>query len=283
MHIIVLGAANIDYLGVAETSPVPGVSNPGRIGTSLGGVARNVAENLARLGCHVSLCTALGDDHAGRLLRENAAMHDITLHAHPASATSSYIAIFGPDGEDIIGIADTGALESIDEAGLDMFTSQASFGDIVVIEGNLPAFLLEEVFKTATGGQIYADAVSPEKAGRLYPFLGHIDVLKATEEEVEALGGAEHILSQGTTLYMSRGKAGVTHVNTGRTMRLDDLKVVRTQGAGDALLAGIIYGELKGVDALRYGMAAAALTLKSPDAVSPSLTVKMLEKEARHI
>ena len=47
-------------------APVPGSSNPARMSTGFGGVARNVAENLARLGVPVALVSRVGDDDSGR-------------------------------------------------------------------------------------------------------------------------------------------------------------------------------------------------------------------------
>ena len=61
--IIVIGGANIDISAKYISSvAAAGDSNQGQISTSAGGVARNIAENLARLGSAVQLITGLGDD-----------------------------------------------------------------------------------------------------------------------------------------------------------------------------------------------------------------------------
>ena len=65
-HLLVIGAASIDTKGRADQSIQTGTSTPGAIRISLGGVARNIAENLARLGEEVILLSAVGDDDAGR-------------------------------------------------------------------------------------------------------------------------------------------------------------------------------------------------------------------------
>ena len=54
-HVLVIGAAGLDTKGHAHGSLRTGTSNPGTIRISFGGVARNVAENLARLGERVVL------------------------------------------------------------------------------------------------------------------------------------------------------------------------------------------------------------------------------------
>ncbi len=53
--VVVIGAAGVDIVGRLESDLHEGSSNPARIRTTFGGVARNVAENLARLGQAVIL------------------------------------------------------------------------------------------------------------------------------------------------------------------------------------------------------------------------------------
>ena len=47
---LVIYAAGVDIVGAQEGGLQLGISNPSKIRTSFGGVARNVVENLARLG-----------------------------------------------------------------------------------------------------------------------------------------------------------------------------------------------------------------------------------------
>ena len=69
--VLVIGAASLDLKGHASGALHPGASSPSLVRQSVGGVARNVAENLARLGVNVALMTAIGDDAIGQtVLRE---------------------------------------------------------------------------------------------------------------------------------------------------------------------------------------------------------------------
>jgi len=62
-RVLVVGAAGLDLKVRPRTAEVAlGRSNPGEIRWGWGGVARNMAENLARLGTEVQLITAVGDD-----------------------------------------------------------------------------------------------------------------------------------------------------------------------------------------------------------------------------
>jgi acarbose 7IV-phosphotransferase len=55
--------------------------------------------------------------------------------------------------------------------------------------------------------------------------------------------------------------------------------VVDTNGAGDAFLAGTVYGELRGLpieDSLRMGARVAALAVQSPDLAPPAAAIAAL-------
>ena len=66
-RVIVIGGANVDIKGRASGTFVATTSNPGEVTVSVGGVGRNIAENLARLGIEVSLLTVLGNDSNSQL------------------------------------------------------------------------------------------------------------------------------------------------------------------------------------------------------------------------
>ncbi|MGQ9814624.1 MAG: PfkB family carbohydrate kinase, partial [Candidatus Roseilinea sp.] len=72
-EILVIGAANLDIKGRLFAPAVASSSNSCAIRTSFGGVARNIADNLARLGVPVTLLTAVGNDFAGQNILDSAA------------------------------------------------------------------------------------------------------------------------------------------------------------------------------------------------------------------
>ena len=87
--IAVVGAANIDVGGRSFSPLVSGDSNPGVIRSSLGGVGRNIAHNLALLGVPVKLVTALGDDDGARRVRESCRALGIDLLARTVSGAAA--------------------------------------------------------------------------------------------------------------------------------------------------------------------------------------------------
>ena len=95
-YIAGIGAANVDIRGRSERKLIMGDSNPGTLYTTLGGVCRNICENLARLGSNVKLVTVVGDDENGRsILRgcEAAGIDMSHTHVLEGERSSSYISL----------------------------------------------------------------------------------------------------------------------------------------------------------------------------------------------
>ena len=61
-YIAGIGGANMDIHCKSDRQLIMRDSNPGSLQTSLGGVCRNICENLARLGESVRLITVVGYD-----------------------------------------------------------------------------------------------------------------------------------------------------------------------------------------------------------------------------
>ncbi len=70
-YILVLGASIVDIFGFCGRSYAQRDSIPGHIKISFGGVCRNIAENLARVGVNTQFISTLGDDENGKSILEN--------------------------------------------------------------------------------------------------------------------------------------------------------------------------------------------------------------------
>ena len=67
---LLIGGSNVDYIATSRDKLQKRVSNIGEVSISFGGVMRNIAENLARLGNKIEFITAIGDDANGREMRK---------------------------------------------------------------------------------------------------------------------------------------------------------------------------------------------------------------------
>ncbi|HET7815850.1 MAG TPA: PfkB family carbohydrate kinase, partial [Candidatus Baltobacteraceae bacterium] len=116
MSVVCIGGASVDRKYSLLSELQPGTSNPVKARRNFGGVARNVAENVARLGVPVSLFSVIGNDENGVALLEDAERSGIDTNLvlrDSAAVTPEYAAIVSPAGELIAGLADMRAVETI--------------------------------------------------------------------------------------------------------------------------------------------------------------------------
>ncbi len=294
MNILVIGGSNIDVYGLIPGPLKMKDSNLGKIYTSPGGVGRNILENLARLQLKPRFVTAIGNDHNGHdLINQLTALgvETQTLIVEK-QITPTYLAILDSERDMLIAVNDMDTLKSLDVRFLKETPTVAKWikeADCIVADTNLEAtvlaYLAEEVKKP-----LYVDAISSTKAMKLVPLLNHITVLKCSRREAEALAGisvssqpiekiGRSILEKGVgELFLTDGANG-SYSFKGKTIahhRAFPVEVVSTSGAGDAFFSGVIYAKAHNLDALKYGSAAAKLTLQSPLTNSPLLSPQVL-------
>ncbi|MFL6706927.1 MAG: PfkB family carbohydrate kinase, partial [Massilia sp.] len=146
-----IGAANLDRKLRSIATLTMGTSNPARQDEAFGGVARNIAENLARLGAPVSLATAVGDDAAGRALLAHAQDAGIDTGATlvlPKTCSGTYTAVLDEHGEMLVALADMALYDQISPACLAGQDAHRPLPALTVADLNLPldtvTYLLEE-------------------------------------------------------------------------------------------------------------------------------------------
>lgn len=298
-RVVVVGGANVDVKARTIQAAVPGTSNPGVTAQAPGGVARNVAENLARLGVPASLVSVVGRDALGDwLLRETeAAGVDVraVLRA-PDVTTGTYTAVLDASGELLVAVAAMAAVEALTPAALQERRGVLRGAAWVVADGNLPEASLAHLLSLAAeaGAAVVFEPVSVPKAARLRPALAAGLVPQAVTPNVPELGAllgravpdepealqaaAAELHAQGVRLvWVRRGAAGSLLSGPDGVTELPALpaEVRDVTGAGDAMLAAFLAALASGLppaEAARHGHAAAALTVESDHAVSPTLT-----------
>ncbi|GAA5155740.1 PfkB family carbohydrate kinase [Nocardioides marinquilinus] len=273
-----MGGTNVDVVARPGAAPVAATSNPGRVAVTAGGVGRNVAENLARLGTPTALVSAVGDDAHGRLAIEATAAAGVDVGpvvTVPGARTGCYVALLDDDGELVGAVSDMTC--PLRPADLDVALVAAA--DLVVLDGNLDPDTLAAAFDAARG-PVVLDPVSVPKAARLAAALGgrRLRLLSGGDAELAPLADVRADLvwerrgADGSTL---RGEALRRPVETAAL----PVEVVDVTGAGDAMLAAWCHATLAGADPLEaaaYGHAAAALTVGGDRTVRPDLTDELV-------
>jgi len=298
MKVACIGAMHLDVKARVIGEAHPGSSNPAVAVRTPGGVAGNVARNLGRLGLPVTLFSIVGDDAAGHsLLGElHAASVDTSGVQHSnGPPTASYLAILDRDGRLLIAAADMEVYEALDPAWADRVGPGLGKFEAWVIDANLPAATIARLLRYAGKALLVADPVSVAKAPRLAASLPRLDVLFPDRAEALALAGLpadeEASVVAAAAAIRRRGARRVVVSLGWRGAYLDDgvlprqvpalpaRAVVDVTGAGDAQIAGYVYGlsrEGSGHDPIDWGMAAASLTVETIDSVRADLTPALL-------
>jgi pseudouridine kinase len=292
-----IGAAHIDRRGVLRAPSVPATSNPGEIHVDFGGVARNVAHNLARLGCPVALLSRVGDDDAGRDVVRHCAGAGIDTSLIGTSArraTASYTAILEPAGELVIGLADMDIYDELTPDLLVPTLPRLREHRLWFLDCNLPEATIACLLGAAGEIPVAADAVSIPKSRRLTSLLARIPLLFCNLAQSVVLAGMDDPCPAPATAaralcatgvrsgVVSAGARGIAVWSAGGLSVLPAIKARPRDvtGAGDALVAGTLFGISQGLplaEAARWGLAAAAITVESEFAAAPGLTRAMLE------
>ena len=176
--ILVIGAAGVDVVGVlTEEEPRLKGANLASNRFSYGGVARNVAENLARLGQPVSLLSVVGCDQFGDQLIEHtgACGVDVSACRHlPGSPTASYLAVYDAEGELELALEDMRAMRALSPAMIKENDARFQEAGLVFVDANLPPRTLKAVFQLAKKAKVpvCADATSAALSSWLYPLPG---------------------------------------------------------------------------------------------------------------
>lgn len=294
--IVCVGGLNIDRKLKLLSNSLQGSSNPCESHETPGGVVRNVAENLARLGLPVALVAAVGDDAGGRMLLEQAAEVGIDTQAVirlRRHASDSYTAVLSPDGSLHLGLAAMPLVESLNPWALQASKALRAGAALVVADGNLPTDAWPLLLGEARdgGAPLVCVAVSEAKMERLPERLDglHLLILNAGELTTVAADAAQAFAAlhaRGVArVLVSSGAGGLQLSEPGRALRhwpAPDVPVVDVTGAGDALSAGVCAALLRDCDdfdaAARLGLDLAALTLQTTDSVHPDLNPRFLEE-----
>lgn len=222
--VVCVGGAAVDRKFHASAPVELGTSNPVTSERSFGGVARNVAENLARLRVDCSVVSIVGDDDNGRALLRN--LQDLgidtqSIKVSPGHATAEYVAVLQPGGDLAIGLADMAIFEALTPDFLREAAPVLASADWVIADCNLPSATLHTLIDEKNRGSfsLAIDAVSTSKVMRLPQNLEGVDLLFLNIDEARALAGkndaspadiAAILLNRGTgRVILTLGAAGL--------------------------------------------------------------------------
>ncbi|MCO6187635.1 carbohydrate kinase [Rhizobium sp. L1K21] len=293
---VCVGGAVLDRKYHAHRPLIEGTSNPVNGSRSFGGVARNVAENLALLGTPTSFVSIVGDDETGRQLLRHLRDRGVDVSQVITSSekpTAEYAAVLDPAGDLAYGIADMGIFDLFAPAHLDRIWPHLASASWVFADCNLPGETLQGLIsrKHAVGFKLAVDAVSTPKVAKLPQSLNGIDLIFMNLDEARAYlktdfgsgpeaakKAAQGLLAAGAgESVVSIGSNGIAVANGQRAAAFPAVtaNVVDITGAGDAMIAGTLHNLLSGENiftAARIGALIGTLTTESDASVCSELS-----------
>jgi pseudouridine kinase len=298
-NVVVVGAANLDILGFPVNTLIPRDSNPGRVKFHPGGVGRNIAENLARMGVQTMLITAVGEAFDGSFIIESCRKSGVDTRAvirTGAESASAYLAIMDSGGDMALAVSDMEASAEITPRSIEERKQLLRSAAMIVADANLPAETLEYLAAISAGVPLVVDPVSVTKAERVRPILGSIHTLKLNRLEAGALAGRDTATRDGLrhagaffrergvkNTFITLGDEGVYwNCEAGDGLfRCARIEPVNATGAGDAFTAAIVDATLREYPVetmLRHAAAAARIALGCEAAVNPGMNRQLLEE-----
>lgn len=293
----VFGTIFVDVKGFAKQKYNPTGRNVGDVAVLHGGVSRNVAENLANIGCPVAMVTAVDDSGLGEGVRGHLrdAGVDVRYVRVAADCMGMWLAVMDENGDLAGSISrqpDFSPIERIiDERG-DEIVSQC---ENIVLEVDTTAEIAGKVFELARkhGKDVYVIVgnmsvilkhqehlpkarlfiLNEIEAGSLFGCkLDPADpdaVLAKLEQEMTVRGIREMIVTLGEhgSVYCDRvaGESGYVEIVKAEHM-------VDSTGAGDSFFSAAVAARTRGMslrEAAQLGARVSSLTIQSPEATCP--------------
>lgn len=259
--VLVIGATNLDIIARLNQPMIPHDSNLAKIATGWGGVGHNIALNLAQLGLDVHFLTTISSDELGASLKAYFAKANVNVSQAVETPynTGVYFCLISPEGKMVVGAVDTKTIEALTEEEINKRLAYLNAFDYLVLDANLNTTTILEICKQAKGN-ILVEATSGEKAKKFIPVLSQISMLKCNTLEAEQLTGikddpilqAEKLLSLGVKeAVITQGAKPVTYTAQNRILQREVPKakqIVEETGAGDAFMAGLVYGQAIGLE-----------------------------------
>lgn len=295
--------ANLDRKFHVKGNVQFGTSNPASSSFSVGGVGRNIAENLGRLNHQVTLLTTAGKDADWQVIQEasESFMNLRYVEQLAEASTGSYTAIMDEQGELALAVANMEVYDLLLPSLLKKHETMLVNAGCFILDLNCPKETVAYIQQVAIARAIplVIVPVSSPKMNRLPETLQGVTWFICNTDEAETIVGhkiesathyekaLQQLLQLGAEhVIITAGSKGVYAASTTITPRHFAAKVINkiedVTGAGDAFVSAVIHSWLTGQSfetCIDAGLTNAKNTLASPYTVRPELSVDLLKNE----
>lgn len=298
-YVSVIGGINIDIVGFPEKKLVRKDSNPGKARISLGGVGRNIAENLTKLELNTKLFSIIGHDyHGDQIIDESKSIGlDVDyLKISEDHSTGTYLAILDGDHDMDIAISSMDILDYLDVDYIKDNKQVLGLSDIIVFDTNINKEVLDYATDVFSENKLFLDTVSYNKALRAKDIIGRFHTIKPNKIEAEALSdikindkkdlekAADYFHKKGVVnVFITLSEEGVFYSNGKESgiFKFSDVKPVNATGAGDAFQAGLVFSEINNYSLLektKFATAASIVAMSSNSTINEKMSINEVEK-----
>ena len=298
-YVTVIGGSNIDIQGCPNDNLVMFDSNPGVVEVSLGGVGRNIADNMARLDISTKLISAVGNDVYGTQILYESKSYGIDVddvYISNEYPTSMYVSILNGENDMQVAISHMDILSKIDVNYISSVYKNINNSKAIVVDTNLSKEVIEYITSTFKDIPIFVDTVSTSKCMKIKDILNHFHTIKMNKYEAEALSQikindlddlhscSQFFLDQGVSnVFITLGGDGVYCAKANENCHIKGVKIdiVNATGAGDAFTAGLVYSFINDFDlkySAKFSMGASLIALSHEKTINPNLSIKNVEK-----
>lgn len=299
-YVVVIGAASFDLKGrVLGDRVFEGSSNTGMLTAGIGGVGRNVAENLARLDIATTLIAAVADDLLGALVVQATAQAGVNTECVltvPGGRTGTYLGLLTPDGNLLMGIDDMRIMRCITPRVIEESRSLLRHAGMVILDANVPLRTIRATRRicSAAGVPVCIEPVSLPLMDRIVPYLSGTALFTPNVAEAETvlkrgIASVDDALTAALELrewdidivVVTLGGGGAVYATSEGSGHVPAIQtdVVDESGAGTAMTAGIVCGLMHRFaidEAVALGASAASLTLLSPETVRSDISLEQV-------
>ncbi len=295
MGIVVIGMVFVDVKGYPETSFIPTGRNVGRVEHVHGGVARNIAEDIANCELRPTLLSLVDESGDGLDVLHKLNNHKVNTQyiQQTRDGMGTWLAIFDNEGDVAASISKRPNLlpivDILDRQGDEIFAN----ADSIVVEIDLDKEIIKRVFKLAKkhGKKVYSAVGNMSIALERRDFLKSIDcfvcniqeagmlffddytsktpdeMIPVLREKVQAARIPNMIVTMGGSGAVYASLDGNSGFCPARKVEVKD-----TTGAGDSFCAGVAIGLTYGKslqEACQIGSMLAASVIVTTEAVCP--------------
>lgn len=298
-YVLVLGVSVYDIFGFTDCNYREKDSNPGRVCVSFGGVCRNIAENMARVGVNTKFITIVGDDEKGKCLLEDAKSKNMDVSDAliiEGGSTPTYMAILDECGELRSAIVDMKITDQMSTEFIDSKAEIIKNAEYMVLDVDNPK-ILEYILANFKGTTNFiVDSVSASKVLCVKDLIHDIHTFKPNRHEAEVLCGFEiqskedvkkagrYFRSLGIeNVFISLDADGIYYNNGVEEgiVKANRIPVVNVTGAGDSCVAGLVHGymnEMSITDTVKYSIAMSAITISHEQTIHPEMGYKLVQQ-----